>query len=68
MAPLSRRQPHLSPWALLIPVYWLLMAWAAILAVWQLATRPHYWEKTEHGLSAGAETRRRDALKSLGFD
>jgi hypothetical protein len=68
MAPLSRRLPHLSPWALLIPVYWLLMAWAAILAVWQLATRPHYWEKTEHGLSAGAETRRRDALKSLGFD
>ncbi len=68
IAPLSRGMPALAPWALFMPVYWLMMAWAAYVALWQLVTRPHYWEKTEHGLSAGAETRRRDALKSLGFD
>jgi cellulose synthase/poly-beta-1,6-N-acetylglucosamine synthase-like glycosyltransferase len=68
LAPLSRGRAQLSPWAIFMPVYWLMMASAAYVALWQLATRPHYWEKTEHGLSAGAETRRRNALKSLGFD
>ncbi len=68
IAPLSRGMPQLSPWALFMPVYWLMMAWAAYVALWQLATRPHYWEKTDHSLSAGAEARRRNALRSLGFD
>jgi hypothetical protein len=51
-----------------MPAYWLMMSCAAYVALWQLATRPHYWEKTEHGLSANADARRRDALRSLGFD
>jgi len=67
-APVSRRLWRLAPWALFMPVYWLLMAWAAYIAAFQLVTRPHYWEKTDHGLSAGADARRRDALRSLGFD
>lgn len=38
-------------WAALIsPLYWLLISLAAVKAVWQLVTRPHYWEKTIHGL------------------
>jgi cellulose synthase/poly-beta-1,6-N-acetylglucosamine synthase-like glycosyltransferase len=36
--------------ALLTPIYWMLMSVAAYKAAWQLATRPFYWEKTEHGL------------------
>lgn len=68
LAPISRRMAKLSPWALFMPVYWLLMAWAACAALWQLARRPHFWEKTDHGLSTGAEARRRAALRSLGFD
>lgn len=38
--------------ALLSPVYWLLGSVAAWKGVWQLLTRPHYWEKTTHGLTA----------------
>ncbi|MEK7576586.1 MAG: glycosyltransferase [Patescibacteria group bacterium] len=34
----------------LIPLYWLLASLAAFVAAWQLVTRPHYWEKTNHGL------------------
>lgn len=68
LAPLGRGLSRLAPWALFMPVYWLLMAGAAYLAAFQLVTRPHYWEKTDHGLSAGADARRRDALRSLGFD
>ncbi len=38
-------------WAALIsPIYWLLISLAAVKALWQLVTRPHYWEKTVHGL------------------
>ena len=31
-----------------LPLYWLLMAPACIRALWQLAVRPHLWEKTPH--------------------
>jgi cellulose synthase/poly-beta-1,6-N-acetylglucosamine synthase-like glycosyltransferase len=37
-------------WALLASVYWLLMSVAAYKALYQLLTRPFYWEKTRHGL------------------
>ncbi len=36
--------------ALLIPVYWVMMAVAAIKAFWQLFATPSFWEKTVHGL------------------
>lgn len=68
LAPVRRGLTRLSPAAILTPVYWLMMSAAAYVALWQLLTRPHFWEKTEHGLSAGAVARRRDALKSLGLD
>jgi cellulose synthase/poly-beta-1,6-N-acetylglucosamine synthase-like glycosyltransferase len=52
----KRRNYGLVPWALLNPVYWLLHSVASYKALWQLITRPHYWEKTRHGLSdAGAD-------------
>lgn len=34
----------------LVPLYWLIMSYAACVALWQLITKPHYWEKTHHGL------------------
>jgi cellulose synthase/poly-beta-1,6-N-acetylglucosamine synthase-like glycosyltransferase len=37
-------------WALLMPFYWLLGSGAAFLALYQLIVKPHYWEKTIHGL------------------
>jgi len=36
--------------ALLSPLYWVLISLAAWKAVWQLIVKPHYWEKTVHGL------------------
>ncbi len=39
-------------YALLSPLYWGLISIAAWKALWQLVTRPFYWEKTEHGLYA----------------
>ncbi len=40
----------LIKWALFIPIYWMMMSIAATLALFQLVFKPHYWEKTKHGL------------------
>jgi glycosyltransferase XagB len=45
-----RRNAGMMKWALLIPIYWAMMSVAAGMALWQLIIRPHYWEKTQHGL------------------
>jgi hypothetical protein len=51
MGAFKRRRFRLVPWAIINPAYWLLHAIASYKALWQLITRPHYWEKTLHGLS-----------------
>ncbi|WP_238122718.1 MULTISPECIES: glycosyltransferase [unclassified Xanthobacter] len=49
----ARRQQSL-PLKLLatIPIYWLLLSWAAWRALLELVQRPHHWEKTQHAVSA----------------
>lgn len=39
--------------ALLSPLYWVLIAIGAWKGLWQLIVKPHYWEKTLHGLDGG---------------
>ena len=46
-----RRRPGLAMFALLTPLYWLLISFAAYRAVYQLVRDPYLWEKTEHGAS-----------------
>lgn len=58
MGAFRRRRYRLVPWSLLNPVYWLLHAVAAYKALWQLVFKPHYWEKTVHGLSTVDEADR----------
>ncbi len=36
---------------LMTPFYWVLMSVAAYKALFQLIAKPHYWEKTHHGLT-----------------
>jgi len=52
MGAFRRNRYGLVIWSLLNPVYWLLHSVASYKALWQLITRPHYWEKTTHGISA----------------
>ena len=47
---MKREQFRLVKWMLLIPVYWFLASVAACMALYELFTRPHYWQKTVHGL------------------
>jgi cellulose synthase/poly-beta-1,6-N-acetylglucosamine synthase-like glycosyltransferase len=44
----------LTRYALLAPFYWVLMSVGAWAGVISLVRRPHYWAKTEHGISLGS--------------
>lgn len=44
---------ELVKFVFLVPIYWVLMSIAAVMALYQLITNPHYWEKTNHGLNKG---------------
>jgi len=47
----KKRVRKLVPELVFIPIYWLLISLACYRAVYQLIKAPHYWEKTEHGVS-----------------
>jgi glycosyltransferase XagB len=52
MLAVAKRQNYkLLPYALTVPGYWLIQSIAAYKGLWQLITRPFYWEKTVHGIS-----------------
>jgi hypothetical protein len=51
LAVFKRHYHALLPYTLLNPVYWILHSIASYKALWQLLTRPFYWEKTQHGIS-----------------
>ncbi len=46
----KRKQWDLMKYVLFIPVYWILISIAGWMAFYQLLFKPHYWEKTIHGL------------------
>ncbi|HEY8598322.1 MAG TPA: glycosyltransferase family 2 protein, partial [Thermomicrobiales bacterium] len=68
---LARGHYRLVKYSLLSPFYWVLMSIAAWKGVLQLLYRPHYWEKTQHGLApthgtdpAAATPRRRQRARA----
>jgi len=58
-----RGQPRLALSALFMPVCWLLISAAAYRALYQLATAPYLWEKTEHGRVSRRRRRARRAAR-----
>jgi cellulose synthase/poly-beta-1,6-N-acetylglucosamine synthase-like glycosyltransferase len=49
----KQRRYHFVPLAATMPLYWVLISIGAWRGLWQLITRPFYWEKTMHGVSKG---------------
>ncbi len=47
---MKREHYSLVKYVYLIPIYWLVASYAAAVAAYQLIVKPHYWEKTVHGL------------------
>ena len=46
----KREQWSLIKYVYFVPLYWLMISWAGMIAFYQLLFKPHYWEKTIHGL------------------
>jgi cellulose synthase/poly-beta-1,6-N-acetylglucosamine synthase-like glycosyltransferase len=63
----ERGRFELVRWSVVVPVYWLFMSVAAWKGVLQLFRRPHFWEKTTHGMAAepAAATSERPSLVPL---
>lgn len=45
-----QQKPELIIFSFFVPLYWLMMSWAALLAARDLLIRPFHWHKTKHGL------------------
>jgi cellulose synthase/poly-beta-1,6-N-acetylglucosamine synthase-like glycosyltransferase len=63
---IQRRQYGLLKWMLFTPFYWAMMSIAATIALWQLITKPSFWEKTQHGFHLVKQPRHVTTLPSLG--
>ena len=48
---LFRKKWKIAFVSLFIPIYWFMMSIATIRGIFQLIFRPHYWDKTSHGLA-----------------
>lgn len=52
----KRGQWNLIKFVYLVPFYWLMASISAGIALYQLLVKPHYWEKTIHGLHLEKQT------------
>ena len=46
----KRKHFWLIKYVFFVPFYWVMVSIAATIAAYQLFVKPHYWEKTNHGL------------------
>ncbi len=53
-----KNQWSLVKYVFLVPFYWLMTSIAASIALYQLIFKPHYWEKTTHGLNLPKEIKK----------
>lgn len=58
---IKRKYWNLILACVLLPFYWLLQSVAAYKALWQLFYKPHFWEKTTHGLSNQLKRKPKDS-------
>lgn len=54
----KREHWELIKYVFFVPFYWIMTSIAAYVAIYQLIFKPHYWEKTHHGLNL------KDAIKN----
>lgn len=53
----KRENWSIVKYAFLAPVYWCFISTAALIGLYQLLVKPHYWEKTNHGLHLGMKSK-----------
>jgi len=61
----KRKQWNLIKFVYIIPFYWLMASVSATIALYQLIVKPHYWEKTVHGLQKEEEKVKKFVKKTV---
>ncbi|MBL8031017.1 MAG: glycosyltransferase, partial [Candidatus Doudnabacteria bacterium] len=56
----KRREFRVMKFVFLVPLYWLGMSVAAWKALYELVVKPHYWQKTNHGLHLAQSEQRQE--------
>ncbi|NIA11068.1 MAG: glycosyltransferase [Nitrospiraceae bacterium] len=51
LAVFKRKYYELLPYAFLNPIYWILHSIASYMALYELFTKPFFWQKTQHGIT-----------------
>lgn len=51
----KQKKSELIIYSAFVPMYWLMMSWAAIMAFRDLLIRPFHWHKTKHGLHLNSQ-------------
>lgn len=64
IAAAKRQQWDIMKYVLLIPFYWAMMSTSAMIALYQLIFKPHYWEKTLHGFHLGRKEQEKAAKRA----
>ncbi len=59
---------ELVKYIIFVPIYWLMMSFAAWRAVYKFIVAPHYWAKTKHGLHLDNKRTLNQASGILGYD
>ncbi|MDQ3099549.1 MAG: glycosyltransferase [bacterium] len=62
----KREHDDIMKYAILVPFYWLAMSVAAWVALYKLATAPHQWSKTKHGLHLNNKKAMKQASERIG--
>ena len=58
----KRERWEIIKYILVIPFYWILISVGTIIAIKQFIVKPHYWEKTNHGLSKNSSAIRKSII------
>lgn len=61
----KREQWALMKYVFLVPFYWLAVSVAGVKALYQLIFKPHFWEKTVHGLHLAKLKKEEEILTGL---
>lgn len=62
---MKREQYGLIKYIYLVPFYWLMISFAGFYALYQLILKPHYWEKTVHGLTTVKQPKKAFSLPKI---
>ncbi len=64
----KREHFQVVKYVFLVPFYWFLVSWAAFIGLYELIVKPHYWQKTLHGLHVKKAVAKKEGKEAVSVD